>query len=241
MYKGSSSLINVKEIYTKMSDSKKCKVVSVILFLLLFFCMGCHKKKDVLFEEEFQEIRENQNANAEKEIKDTKEDTEKPNDLKKGANEDQQDKNQKVCVYVCGAVNHPGVYCLEKGKRIADAIEMAGGLKEEAGLDCINLAEKLTDAQMIKVLTIEEAQNEKTKENTNADSNLKQEEKNVVNLNTATLEQLMTIPGIGQNKANSIIAYREEHGSFHTVEDIMKITGIKEGVFKKIKDYITVD
>ncbi|RDU23986.1 helix-hairpin-helix domain-containing protein [Anaerosacchariphilus polymeriproducens] len=224
-----------------MSDSKKFKVFSVILFLLLFFCMGCNKKENVLFEEEFQEIREKQNANTEQEIKDTKEDTEKTNDLKEDAKENQQDKNQKVCVYVCGAVNNPGVYCLEKGKRIADVIEMAGGLKEEADLDYINLAEILTDAQMIKVLTVEEAQNEKTKENTNADSELKQKEKSVVNLNTATLEQLMTIPGIGQNKADSIIAYREEHGSFHAVEDIMNIPGIKEGVLKKIKDYITVD
>ena len=135
-------------------------------------------------------------------------------------------------VYVCGAVCNPGVYELPEGSRVDDAVRLAGGLTEDAAVSC-NLAEKITDGQMIEIQTAEEAEQVRTAQEEQSDGK--------VNLNTATAEQLMTLSGIGQSKAESILAYREEHGSFTSVEEIMNITGIKEGVFVKIKDSITVD
>lgn len=134
-------------------------------------------------------------------------------------------------VYVCGAVAAPGVYELPEGSRVCDAIEKAGGFTEDAAVS-VNLAEKVSDGQMIQIVTGEEATQIQS-EPESADGR--------VNLNTATAEQLMTLTGIGQAKADSIITYRTEHGSFQSIEDIMNISGIKEGVFVKIKDSITVD
>lgn len=136
------------------------------------------------------------------------------------------------CVYVCGAVQNPGVYELPKGARVGAAIEKAGGFTQNAAAT-YNLAEKVADEQMIQVLTVEESSQMQTVKTESEDGR--------INLNTATAEQLMTLPGIGQSKADSIIAYRTENGSFQSIEDVMNITGIKEGVFVKIKDSITVN
>lgn len=137
-------------------------------------------------------------------------------------------------VYVCGAVVSPGVYELPAGSRIYQAIKQAQGLTKEACADSINQAEEVTDGQMIKVLTKEEAAEEEVFTSV-------EETDGRININTADAAMLMTLPGIGASKADSIISYREEHGGFSAVEDIMKITGIKEGIYTKIKDHITVN
>lgn len=139
-------------------------------------------------------------------------------------------------VHVCGAVLNPGVYELPMGSRIYEAIALAGGLREDACEDSINQAEILSDGEMIKVLTVEEAAVQQTTGNTE-----EAEEDGRVNINTADAEQLMTLPGIGASKAESILSYRNENGSFSSVEELMNITGIKEGVYSKIKNHITVD
>lgn len=150
---------------------------------------------------------------------------------------------ESLCyVYICGAVVSPGVYALKNESRIYEVIAKAGGLREDAGASSINQAEVISDGQMITVPTVEEA---KELENT-ALADDKAEIGNTggigkVNLNTAGMEQLMTIPGVGESKAKSIISYREEKGRFDKIEDIMNITGIKEGMFSKMKDDITVD
>ena len=136
------------------------------------------------------------------------------------------------CVYVCGAVCSPGMYELPIGSRVGDAIEKAGGFAENAAT-AYNLAEKVKDEQMIQVLTTEESSQIQMGKGESEDGR--------IDLNTASAEQLMTLPGIGKSKAESIIAYRTEHGSFQSIEDLKNITGIKEGVFVKIKDSITVN
>lgn len=146
----------------------------------------------------------------------------------------------ECCVYVCGAVVVPGVYTLPKGSRIYEAIAMAGGMSEDAAFTSLNQAETIQDGQMILVLTEEEMRD--GQQETNAQSSAEDVlEDGRVNLNTATKEKLMTLPGIGEAKADSIIAYREENGRFSSIEDIKKIEGIKEGVFAKIKDSIVVN
>ncbi|NBH14616.1 hypothetical protein D3Z36_10650 [Lachnospiraceae bacterium] len=141
----------------------------------------------------------------------------------------------RIYVQVCGAVEHPGVYELPEGSRVFHALALAGGVTQEADSASLNQAECVTDGQMIQVLTAEEtaAQGEKRAE-------AQAEDDGKVNLNTAAKEELMTLAGIGEAKAKSILSWREEHGSFAQIEDLMKIEGIKEGVFSKIKDSVKV-
>lgn len=146
-------------------------------------------------------------------------------------------KEEKTClVYVCGAVVSPGVYELDDGSRIYEAVELAGGFMEEAAEDALNLAESVTDGQMIRIPT-EEEQEAAGRQGAEADSAADGK----LDLNRADVAALMELPGIGQSKAEAIVGYREEHGSFSRTEDLMKVEGIKEGVFNKIKDRIKVD
>ena len=139
---------------------------------------------------------------------------------------------QTLCVYVCGEVKSPGVYELPEGSRIVDAVEAAGGMTEAASGTWLNLAEPVSDGQKIEVPSETEA-SELEKERQEAQSGL-------VNLNTASAEELMTLTGIGESKAEAILSYREEHGGFEKPEELMEIPGIKEGVFEKIRDQVTV-
>ena len=136
-----------------------------------------------------------------------------------------------ICVYICGQVNRPGVFEMPEGARITDAIDAAGGMTEEAACDFLNQAALLTDGQKIYVPTWEEAKQEE--QSSKADGK--------VNINTADAGELMSLSGVGEAKAEAIIRYREEKGGFHSIEEIMNIEGIKEGVFHKIKDKISVD
>lgn len=146
-------------------------------------------------------------------------------------------KEEKTClVYVCGAVVSPGVYELDDGSRIYEAVELAGGFMEDAAEDVLNLAESVTDGQMIRIPT-EEEQEAAGRQGAEADSAADGK----LDLNRADVAALMELPGIGQSKAEAIVGYREEHGSFSQAEDLMKVEGIKEGVFDKIKDRIKVD
>ncbi len=144
-----------------------------------------------------------------------------------------------IYVDVCGEVNHPGVYQLTSENRVYEAIEKAGGLTKNAAAVCVNQAEKLTDGQQIYVLSKDEMKDSQGSVG-NASASGVSASDGRVNLNTASKEELMTLSGIGEVKADAIIRYREEHGSFQSVEDIKKIEGIKDGVFNKIKDCITV-
>ncbi len=137
-------------------------------------------------------------------------------------------------VYVCGAVNQPGVYQLAEGARVSEAIELAGGFTEDAVRESYNLAEKVADAQKIQILSVTEAENQQLDGTVEVSDGR-------INLNTATAAELMTLPGVGQAKADSIISYREEHGGFDKIEDVKNVSGIKEGIFVKMKDSITVN
>ena len=148
-------------------------------------------------------------------------------------------------VYICGEVNHPGVYTLSEGSRVCDLFEAAGGLTAEAATDYWNQARLLVDGEMLYVPTVEEAaerqesgMNDSENQSTSSETS---DTDGKINLNTASMDQLMQIPGIGEAKARSILAYREEHGGFSSIEEVMNIEGIKEGVFSKMKEYIVVN
>ncbi len=142
-----------------------------------------------------------------------------------------------VCVYVCGAVASPGVYELREGSRVYEAIRMAGGFTAEADQEWLNQAEQVRDGQRLRVYTKEETDGLEERE---AVPELLEEGQRKVNLNTASKEELMTLSGIGEAKAEAILAYRQEHGAFASIEEIQNIPGIKSAVFSKIKDQIVV-
>ncbi|MBQ3795790.1 MAG: helix-hairpin-helix domain-containing protein [Butyrivibrio sp.] len=161
----------------------------------------------------------------------------------------------KICVYVCGAVNSPGVYELEEGSRVIDAVTKAGGLLSEADETYVNLAAVLEDGVKLVIPSKEEiakAQSGQSAEpvNTGGDDIISKslygfdsaasDGKGLVNINTASSEELKSLPGIGEGIAGRIVRYRDENGRFSCIEDIMKISGIKEKLFDKIKDSITV-
>jgi len=164
-------------------------------------------------------------------------------------------------VDIKGQVNNPGIYSLKEGSRVIDVIEASGGLTENANTTVINLSKKIEDEMVIIIYSNEEVNNfAKTKEvekqviencikkdenslqndacinqsneQTNVDNNL-------ININTATQEELMTLPGIGESKAKDIITYRSEN-TFTSIEDIKNVPGIGESLFAKIKENITV-
>lgn len=163
-----------------------------------------------------------------------------------------QSTEQDICyVYVCGAVKEPGVYELEAGARIYEAVDAAGGLTEEADFSSVNQAEKVSDGQMVKILTKEETEalgetpdSVETPDSGNGETavsgNAETEQDGRININLASAEELMTLPGIGRAKADSIISYRESSGGFSSIEEIMQVEGIKEGVFNRVKDSIKV-
>ena len=139
-----------------------------------------------------------------------------------------------IYVYICGEVTNPGVYDLSENSRIYEAVDAAGGFTENAARECVNLASKVSDGMQITIYNKEEAASLPSGSGSAGGNS------GLVNLNTATKEELMTLKGIGESKAEDIIRYREKSGGFKKIEDIMKISGIKEAGFQKIKDNITV-
>lgn len=146
-----------------------------------------------------------------------------------GPTETKGDAPPLICVYVCGAVMEPGVVCVPQGSRVEDALSAAGGFREDAGRESVNLADWVEDGQMLVFPTREEA----AAAAEDCGSGL-------VNINAADAALLCTLPGIGESRAADIIAYREKNGGFERCEDIMKVPGIKSSVYEKIKEKISV-
>lgn len=145
-----------------------------------------------------------------------------------------QSDKKEIRVYVCGAVASPGVVSLPEDSRAEDALAAAGGFAENAWRDYVNLAERVQDGEKLYFPTLEESERMPLQE---SDRGLASA---LVNINTADIAALCTLPGIGESRANDIIAYREANGPFDSCEDIMKVSGIKTSVYNKISDKITV-
>ena len=153
------------------------------------------------------------------------------------SNKDEKAENrhdEKIFVDVKGAVKHPGVFETTKDKRVKDLIEEAGGLLDDADTSTLNLSQKVKDQMVIYVLK----HGEKPKQISDGGSSSSNAD--VININTANLEQLMKISGVGKTKAEAIISYREKNGDFKKKEDITKVRGIGKATFEKIKDKIEV-
>lgn len=147
-------------------------------------------------------------------------------------------KEQFIYVYVCGQIQAPGVYTIPEGSRVCDLFAKAGGFTKGAATDYWNQARLLKDGEMIYVPSKEEV-----KDRTFESGGISEAKANTtkkVNINTASKEELLTIPGVGEAKASAILAYRQEHGSFSSLEELKKVDGIKDGVFSKMKDHIEI-
>ncbi len=141
-----------------------------------------------------------------------------------------------VYVQIGGAVNSPGVYKVSSDKRVFEAIELAGGLRADADRNRVNLVSPVVDEMQIYVPEIGEVSTQQALEQqTQSDSS-----SGKININTAQAEDLTRLPGIGESRARTIIQYREEHGGFQNISEIMNISGIKQAMFDKIKDLITI-
>ena len=161
-----------------------------------------------------------------------------------------KEEEEKVVVDIKGMVANPGVYEVSSSSRVNDVIELAGGLLENADTSLINLAKIVSDEMTIIIYSNEEVLEKYKEEVCVCDCPLisndaciesgSEDSGALVNINTASKEELMTVSGIGEAKAESIIKYREDNGSFSAIEDIMNVSGIGESLFEKIKDYITV-
>ena len=151
----------------------------------------------------------------------------------------------KIVIHITGEVEEEGVIELEKGARISDAIEEAGGTTEEADLSNVNLAYSLSDGQKVKIPNINEKEEEiivveeKAGDNIIIEGNKSKEEK--ININKAAQTEIETLPGIGPSTALKIINYRNEHGKFKNIGDIKNVSGIGDSKFENIKEYICVE
>lgn len=148
-----------------------------------------------------------------------------------------------IYVHLCGAVKNPDVYKAKSDMRLVELIDLAGGLTPEAADDYMNQAIIIEDGQRIYIPTKDELENLSVLDYMTGDNNNPSSDRvnKKVNINTADEAELMSLPGIGQAKAASIVEYRNRNGSFKTIADIMNISGIKEGLFLKIKDLVTVE
>ncbi len=212
-----------------MKDKRKYLVLLIIpILLLLFFLSNLNGEHDEIIEEEIE--------------------TEK-----------------SLSIDIKGAVKNPGIYELKDGSVVKDAIDVSGGLLESANTEHINLSKKIVDEMVIIIYTNEEIQ-EMTEGSTsvkvvdkecicpkiennacidnnkyaNISSEINQSTSNKISLNNASKEELMTLNGIGESKANAIIEYRNNNGLFKQIEDITNVKGIGNSVYEKIKDRLTL-
>lgn len=159
------------------------------------------------------------------------------------------EETKNIIVHISGQVVNPGVICLKENSRIVDAINEAGGLTNFADLNKINLAYVLEDAQKIYIPSVNEEEEkeyvinrsgEKDIVTDGANSVSASKEKIMININTATIEELQKLSGVGESTAAKIVNYRKENGKFTSIDDIKNVSGIGENKFNKIKDYIYV-
>ncbi len=203
---------------------------------------GCGKEETAYFLTEERSTQEGMQKEPETEMDETGTVAGQESEAPRKAEE--TDASAVCFVHICGAVKSPGVYELTEGSRIFEAVALAGGLTEDACLEAVNQAQKISDGMKIFIPTTEQAgyggnawEQEAVE---SGEGTGEPAAEALVNINTADKELLKTLPGIGESRADSILAYRKEKGGFKSTEEIMQVSGIKEGAYQKIKDKICV-
>lgn len=205
-------------------ENKKWIVISVIFIILAGFIYSV-SEKDKKAPEALEEIN----------LWTTEPGTEESRAFEENTGEEEIKKKSYFYVHICGEVKIPGVYKVEEGSRIIDLVRLAGGFTQKASEDFVNQAQVAADGERIYIPSIDET---KGSLNTGKPENGKTDGK--ININTASKEELMKLSGIGEAKADSIIAYREKNGAFKKTEELKQIEGIKDGLYNKVRDHITI-
>ena len=148
--------------------------------------------------------------------------------------------SKQIKIYICGEVVNPGIYEVEQGTILNDVVLLAGGFTEDAALDHLDLVYVFNDNMSVYIPSEETLSEGDSVILRNVSASGGTEEQTLVNINTATKEELITLPGVGESTARAIIDYRNENGAFESIDDIKKVAGIKDGMFSKIKDQIKV-
>lgn len=217
-------------------------IILVIGYIIIKFYLNKNDSVEVILDEF--DLEFNENINVKEDVEDVT-----------------FDSNKIFYVDIKGAVQNPGVYEIEENKKVIDVINLAGGFTDNADTSLINLAKRVADEMVIIIYTVEEVKNSKEPEavikiiekecvcpeinndaciNSGVSNETEKGDLGVVNINTASLDELLTLTGIGESKANAIIEYRESFGRFTIKEDIMNVDGIGESLYEKIKERITV-
>ena len=203
--------------FFKISQINKLKIIISIIFIITIFSIIAiyfsYKKT-----EDFLNVNQYEETNIIEEVQ-----------------EEDEISTEKIIIYIIGEIKNPGVYTLDVDSRILDAIEMAGGTTENADLENINLAYTISDGEKIKIPSINE---EKDGNNIDVENEIIENNSNSININTADISKLITLPGIGESTAQKIITYREENGKFKKIEDIKNVSGIGENKYNQIKNLI---
>jgi len=240
------------EIINSNKEKIQRIIILVISILIIIISLGIGIYYFLELESESKVVEKSLVKNGSDENSDidsgNKKDSISDSDILKENDDSNLDKQKKIVVDIKGQVVKPGIYEVDLETRVIDVINLAGGLKNNADTSLINLSKKVFDEMVIIVNSKEEVLNSKNSQkivddffnnaSVNDSSNNIRSKK--VNINTATLEVLTTLSGIGEAKARDIINYRIENGGFKAIEDIMNVSGIGESLFAKIKENITV-
>lgn len=226
------------EIHIRINDFNKKNKILLIVIVAIVAIISYY----FIFDRK-EEWLNNQEQNLE-----IKEEIKTNDQIENNSNEQQLEKNENIIVHVSGAVNKEGIVELKNNSRIIDAIDKAGGLKDEADITNINLAYIIEDGMKIHIPSKEEKESTIIVES-NIDSGTVEQSNEIksnnnkklkININTATKTDLETLPEIGESTALKIIEYRKKKGKFKLIEDIKQVNGIGENKFNKIKELITV-
>lgn len=238
--------MNIKELVSKI-DNKRKKIILIIsiitIIAIIIYILNLNNlEEDFLINSLEENIFNNEIENNIKES----------NLIENNINENKQniEAKQKIIIHIDGEVLKKGIVEIEEGQRIIDAIEKAGGTTAQADLSKINLAYILEDGQKVYIPKINENYTESyvtdesgLQESINTTNGQKETSKKTnkkVNINTASLEELQNLQGIGESIAKRIIEYRKQNGKFSNIEEIKNVSGIGESKFNKIKEYICI-
>lgn len=213
---------------------QKKKILWMLLPVLVFG--GCGSQGSVL--------KRTQQESSLLETQEKEPETEDGAETENRQEENLEHTEEWIYVDVCGAVENPGVYRSEAGSRVFQVLEQAGGCTQDASLETVNQADLLSDGQKIRIYTREEAEQmgeDLREESSGMETDSKTSSDGRVDINQAGKEELMTLTGIGETRAQAILAYRESHGKFSSVEELMQVEGIKEKTYEKLKDQIRIN
>lgn len=243
--------------FGKETMRKMTKIIIIDLLFLLVLC-GCTRREQLILEDNAVK-REQQSADLQiteefgnpGQPGSQEESVWERNPQQEQAGIPDNKEPQTICVHVCGAVKNPDVYELPEGSRVYEAVQAAGGFTEEADSSYVNQAQKLSDGVKLVIPTLEQTDTVGAEDERqisigivgepDGESGQDAVSDGKININTATEAELCNIPGIGAVRAAAIIAYRQEKGSFSSIEEIKNVSGIKEGTYEKIKDSIKIN